>query len=188
MIALAEAFQDLLAALDRLEIPFFAGGSVASSTHGLPRQTNDIDIVADVRSGRVDELCEALQPAFYCDVQTVRRAIESGRSFNVIHMRGAIKFDIFPVGQDAFAQSEMSRRRYTTTGITGLESIEFPVASAEDTILSKLVWFRRGGEISERQWHDILGVVRVQGSRLDRAYLDEWGAKLGVADLLHKAF
>ena len=188
MIVLAEAFQELLAALDRLEIRFFAGGSVASTTYGMPRQTNDVDLVADVHPERVNEFCEALQPAFYCDAQTVRQAIELGRSFNLIHMRGAFKFDIFPAGDDAFAKSQMARRRYMTTRIPGLEDIEFPVASPEDTILSKLVWFRKGGEISDRQWHDILGVVQVQAGQLDRAYLDEWAAKLGVADLLHKAF
>jgi hypothetical protein len=187
VIALAAAFQDLLAVLDRLEIPFFAGGSVASGTHGLPRQTNDIDLVADLNADRIAEFCEALDPAFYADAETIQRAIETGRSFNTIHIGGAYKFDIFPVGQDPFARSQLARRRYTTTTITGLEHIEFPVASAEDTILAKLVWFRKGGEVSDRQWHDMLGVIQVQAGRLDSAYLREWAASLGVADLLVKA-
>lgn len=181
------AFQDLLAVLDRLEIPFFAGGSVASGTHGLPRQTNDIDLVADIEANRISEFCEALDPSFYADAETIQRAIEVRRSFNIIHIEGAYKFDIFPVGQDNFARSQLARRRYTTTAITGLERIEFPVASAEDTILAKLVWFRKGRKISDRQWHDILGVIHVQAGRLDSAYLQEWAANLGVADLLVKA-
>jgi hypothetical protein len=187
VIALAAALQDLVAVLDRLEIPFFAGGSVASGMYGLPRQTNDIDLVADLRVDQVAELCEGLGPAFYADAEAIAGAIGMGRSFNLIHIEGAYKFDIFPVGQDRFARSQLARRRYTTTTITGLEHIEFPVASAEDTILAKLVWFRKGGEVSDRQWHDVLGVIRVQGDRLDSAYLLEWAADLGVADLLAKA-
>jgi hypothetical protein len=187
VIALAAALQDLLDVLDRLEIPFFAGGSVASGTHGLARQTNDIDLVADLKADRIAEFCEALDPTFYADGETIRRAIEMGRSFNVIHIEGAYKFDIFPVGQDPFAQSQLARRRYTTTAVTGIENIEFPVASAEDTILAKLVWFRKGGEVSDRQWHDVLGVIQVQAGRLDSAYLRDWAAILGVADLLMKA-
>ena len=187
MIALAAAFEDLLAAFDCLEIPFFIGGSIASGTHGLPRQTNDIDVVADLKGERAPEFCAALSPAFYVDSGSVELALGTGRSFNAIHLKGAYKFDIFPVGDDRFARSELARRRYTKTTITGLENIEFPVASPEDTVLAKLVWFRKGGEVSDRQWHDILGVIRVQGGRLDSAYLQTWAIDLGVADLLGRA-
>jgi imidazolonepropionase-like amidohydrolase len=82
VIAFASAFRDLLAVLDRLEIPFFAGGSVASGTHGLPRQTNDIDLVADLVADQIAELCEALHAAFYADAEAIGRAIATGRSFN----------------------------------------------------------------------------------------------------------
>jgi hypothetical protein len=66
-------------------------------------------------------------------------------------------------------------------------NVEFPVASAEDTILSKLVWFRKGGEVSDQQWHDILGVLRVQAGQLDLVYLREWAEELHVAGLLARA-
>ncbi len=187
MIALAAAFQDLLAAFDRLETPFLVGGSVASSTHGLARQTNDIDIVADLTLDNTADFCVALSPAFYVDREAVENAIRQGRAFNVIHLKGAYKFDVFPVCQDEFARSELSRRRYATTTITGLENIEFPVASPEDTILAKLVWFRKGGEVSDRQWHDVLGVIQVQAGRLDIQYLEQWAARLYVSSLLFKA-
>ena len=187
MNSLATALEDLLPVIDRLGIPFLVGGSIASGTHGLPRQTNDIDILADLPPGRVAEFCAALAPAFYIDIEAVEPAIRTGRPFNAIHLRGAYKFDIFPAGEDRFAQSELTRCRYTTTTITGLENIEFPVASPEDTILAKLAWFRKGGEVSDRQWHDILGVIGVQGDRLDWKYLQDWAAELGVADLLATA-
>jgi len=187
VIVLAEAFQEVLAAIDRTETPFLVGGSVAGGTHGLARQTNGIDIVVDLPVDRVPGFCEAFESGFYADPDMVLRSVHAGRPFNLIHLAGAIKFDFFPVGDNAFGRSELARRRVTASTITGLENIEFPVASPEDTVLAKLVWFRKGGEVSDRQWHDILGVVNVQSHRLDRSYLDRWAGELGVADLLRNA-
>jgi hypothetical protein len=184
---LAQAFQELLAALDRTETRFLVGGSVASGMHGLARLTNDIDIVVDLALDRVAAFCEAFGAKFHADSGMVSRAVNAGLPFNLIHLQGAYKFDFFPVGSDAFGLSELARRRFTTSTITGLENIEFPVASPEDIILAKLVWFRKGGGVSDRQWHDVLGVVKVQAGRLDRAYLESWAGKLGVSDLLSAA-
>jgi hypothetical protein len=181
---LAAAFVDLLGALDRVKVPLLIGGSVASGVHGTPRMTNVIDIVADLLPERVGEFCAALRPAFYVDSETVEQALRTGRPFNIIHLKGTFKFDIFTVGADRFARSELARRQYTTSTITGLEKVEFPVATPEDTILAKLVWFRKGGEVSDRQMHDIRGVIRVQRGRLDWDYLRKWAAELGVSDLL----
>jgi hypothetical protein len=182
--ALAQAFQELLAALDRTETLFFIGGSVASGAHGLARLTNDIDIMVDLARDRVTEFCEALGAAFYADADVVSRAVTVGRSFNLIHLASAYKFDLFPIGNDAFGRSQLARRRFTASAIGGLENIEFPVASPEDTILAKLVWFRKGGGVSDRQWHDVLGVIKIQGDRLNRAYMERWAGELGVSDLL----
>ena len=187
MTTFSGAFEALLATLDRLEIPFLIGGSVASGTHGLPRHTNDIDIVANIALELVDDFCAAVSPDFYVDSAEVQFAIRTARSFTVIHFESSHKFDIFPAGEDRFVQSQLARRRYTTTSVAGLENIEFPVASPEDTILAKLMWFRKGGEVSDRQWHDILGVISVQAQRLDLQYLQSWAGELGVADLLASA-
>ena len=187
MTALGKAFEQILAAFDWLEIPFLVGGSLASSTHGLPRQTNGIDMLADLGPERVEEFCGRRGPEFYVDASEARRAVEAGRAFNVIHRGGAYKFDIFPVNNDPFARSEIQRRRYARASIVGIEHIEFPVASAEDTILSKLVWYCKGGEASDRQWNDILGILKVQAAALDDGYLSRWAAELGVASLLERA-
>ena len=186
MTALAQAFQELLAALDRTETAFFVGGSVASGAHGLARLTNDIDIVVDLPPERVAEFCEAFGSAFYADRDMVSRAVAAGRPFNLIHLASAYKFDFFPAGNDAFSRCQLARRKFTAGSVTGLENIEFPVASPEDTILAKLLWFRKGGGVSDRQWSDILGVIKVQADRLDRAYLKKWADELGVADLLNE--
>ena len=187
MTSLRAAFQEVLAALDRLEIPFFVGGSVASGSYGLPRQTNDIDIVADFRGVDIGEFCGLLGRDFYVDEVTVREAIQAGRPFNAIHLQAALKFDFFPAGEEDFVQSELARRRYTVSVVPGLEEIEFPVSSAEDAVLAKLIWFRTGGEVSERQWHDILGILKVQADQMEREYLNSWADKLSVTELLERA-
>jgi hypothetical protein len=181
------AFEQVLAALDRMEIPYFVGGSVASGSYGLPRQTNDIDIVADFSGADVPAFCESLQNEFYIDATVASAAIQASRPFNAIHLKEAFKFDFFPAAPEGFAQSELGRRRYVVSRVPGLEQIEFPISSPEDTVLAKLVWFRNGRELSDRQWHDILGILTVQAGRLDLAYMRGWAERLKVADLLDRA-
>ena len=187
MKLLSPVFEALLAALDRMEIPFFVGGSVASSLHGIALSTADIDIVADFSTTDVEEFCGLLSAEFYVDSAFVTDAIASGRSFNVIHLKAAVKVDFFPVAREGFTRSELGRRRYLVSGIPGLEHLEIPTASPEDTILAKLSWFRKGGGVSDRQWHDIIGVLKMQAGGLDTAYMREWAAKLHVSDLLDEA-
>ena len=174
----------MLAILHRLEIPYLIGGSIASGSYGLPRQTNDIDIVADFERVDIAAFCALLMDEFYVDAQSVIEAIQEGRPFNAIHLRGAFKFDFFPASSEGFSQSELGRKRYIVSAMPGLEDIRFPISSPEDTILAKLVWFRKGGEVSDRQWHDILGVLGVQFAHLDHPYMTGWAARLNVSDLL----
>ena len=93
--------------------------------------------------------------------------------------------DVFIRKDRPFEQSVMQRRRETEP--EGMPGEKFDVVSAEDIILLKLEWFRLGGEISDRQWSDVLGVLRQQGDRLDAAYMDFWATQLSVADLLQQA-
>jgi hypothetical protein len=187
LTALAPALERLLSILDQMGLEYLIGGSIASGSYGLPRQTNDIDIVADFRNIDLGAFCTSLQGEFYMDYDSVLSSVASGRPFNLIHLKGAFKFDFFPAAADGFSQSELGRKQYLVSAMPGLENIRLPICSAEDTILSKLVWFREGGEISERQWHDVLGIIGVQTARLDHPYLAEWAARLGVADLLAAA-
>jgi hypothetical protein len=181
-----EGLLRLLEVFDRLEIPYMIGGSSASSVHGLVRTTADVDIVANV-GDNVQPLVTELRGEFYIDEQQVRAAVEYGRSFNVIHYRSSYKFDIFPLTGDRYQQVQFSRRRYErSSAITG-EPLELAVSSPEDVILSKLRWYRLGGEVSEQQWNDVLGVIAAQRERLDLPYLGEWAQYLGLADLLEQA-
>ena len=176
----------VVATLDRLGVAYQVGGSVASSIHGMARSTMDIDLVADLAPDHVDRLVAALEPEYYVDAQMIREAPRDRSSFHLIHQGTMLKVDVF-VPRDRPYDREALRRRTVDRLEEGSASGEFCVATAEDVVLAKLDWFDRGGRASERQWGDILGVLRVQGESLDFDYLTKWAAELGVEDLLRRA-
>jgi hypothetical protein len=171
---------------DALTIEYMIGGSLASSVHGLYRYTNDVDIVADVREAHIAPLVAALEAQFYIDADMIRDAIQYESSFNVIYLEGMIKADIFIRQKSAWVDMEWSRRRIEKLGLGDAPSAY--VASPEDMILQKLRWFRLGGSVSDRQWGDITGMLKVQQPTLDYAYLKQWAAYLTLTDLLALAY
>jgi hypothetical protein len=176
---------DFTVILERLGIPYLVGGSFASSVYGEPRSTNDIDIVADVRSEALEGLLEELTPEFYVSRTAARQAVRHGSSFNAIHIAAAVKVDVFVAGKDPFEAERLEHRRPVPLSTDPPVSVYMD--TAEHSILRKLEWFRRGGEVSDRQWRDVIAMLRIQGSRLDRARLEGWADRLGVADLLERA-
>lgn len=186
MSTLAEAFAHLLAIPDRMEIAYEVGGSVASSAHGIPRTTLDVDIVVDLKPDQIDSFAAELSHEFYADPALIREAFAMGRAANVIHLNSVWKFDLFPLRNDDYSRTEFGRRRFRAIRPDGREAIECSVASLEDTILRKLEWYRAGGETSERQWNDLLGVIAAAGGQLDLGYARRWAWYLKVDDLLEK--
>ena len=172
-------------ALDALGVPYLIGGSLASAVHGVLRATMDTDLVADLRLEHAEPLARALGGAFYVGVESIREAVLHESSFNVIHLETMFKVDVFIVKKRPFHRSQM-KRRIAQVIATDPERTAY-VATAEDTILAKLEWYRMGGGVSERQWRDVLGVMKVQADRLDLAYLRQWAAQLNVSDLLERA-
>jgi hypothetical protein len=170
---------------ERLGVPYAVVGSLASSLHGIPRATQDVDIVASLTLAHAAAFADALRNDFYLDDDAIREAIERRRSFNVVHLRSYFKADVFIPNDDESARLEMERRQRFV--IEESPRREIVVASAEDTIAQKLRWYALGDRVSERQWRDALSVIKVAGQTLDLAYLRRVSAMLGVEELLDEA-
>jgi hypothetical protein len=172
-------------ALEALGVLYAIGGSFASALHGVMRATMDADIVADMRQEHIAPFVQALGEAFYADAEMMREAIGQHKSFNLIHLDTMFKVDVFVARPRDFDRAQLARRQLHLLA-------EDPerrayVASAEDTVLAKLEWYWLGGQASDRQWRDVLGVLKVQGQRLDLAYMRHMATGLGVQDLLQRA-
>jgi hypothetical protein len=180
-----DVLQRVISKLEELRIPYMVSGSAASSFHAFVRTTQDGDLVVALGPDQVEPFAAAFAPEFYLDRASIRRAIQMGGAFNLIHLESSLKIDFFPLRKRRFSQQEFSRRQPRLLLKESL--VPAYVATAEDTILSKLEWFRTGGEVSENQWKDVVGILKVQADTLNLAYLKQWARELHVEDLLEKA-
>lgn len=180
-----EIMLKVIEALEELDSPYLVGGSYASSAHGIARATMDIDILAAIPAKQAGALAAKLGPGFYADEGAIRNAIMAKRSFNVIHLDTMFKVDVFVSKRDPFDLKQLERRTLEVV-LRDPERSAY-LASPEDIILSKLRWYRKTNEKSERQWSDVLGVMSVQAGKLDLEYLKQWANELSVSDLLERA-
>lgn len=164
-------------------VAYFLGGSLASSYQGEPRATNDIDFVIDLREADVDPLVAALGAAFDVDTDALRNAARERRSWNIVYLPTVTKIDLFIKGREPFDSSEFARRHRVEIAEGRLLFMKSP----EDTILRKLLWYRDGGGVSDRQWRDIVGVLRHSAPTLDKGYLGQWAQTLGLTEMLARA-
>jgi hypothetical protein len=170
--------------LDALGITYCIGGSLASSFYGIPRATNDVDIVVALRHDQIKALVAALEADVMIDADAAE-AVAAQRSFNLIAFNSLDKVDLFVAPDQPWSRQQLLRRRMVSLSDEEASTIAF--ASPEDVVLSKLVWYRLGGEVSDRQWQDLLSVLMTQAATIDRAYLRTWANDLGVGHLLDRA-
>ena len=183
----AQAFDAVAQVFEKLGVQYCIVGSVAAYSHGHGRATNDVDvIVAQLKTAHVSLVSQALGGAYYISEEAMSEAITRGGNFNLIHHGTGFKIDVFVCDGPTYERQVLARRE--RMGLFEDEEPQFYVESVEDVVLSKLRWFRLGGQASERQWSDVLGVLKVNVFTLDFAYLDHWAVQLKIADLLEKAF
>lgn len=165
---------DVVRKLDAVAIVHMIAGSFASSQHGVPRTTNDIDIVIDPSLDQLERFVALLPPdAYYADLDVARDALRRRSMFNVIHLASGWKVDFIVCKPRPFSRGELARREHAL-----IAGVEVFVATPEDTILAKLEWAKLGE--SERQLRDVRGILDAQADRLDVAYVERWVDELDV--------
>lgn len=186
---LAEAIQPVVTLFDRLGVVYHIGGSLASSLHGMPRATLDIDLVTQLEPAHIPVLVAELSPLFYCSETEMQDALTHDTmfpSFNLIHLTMGVKIDVFVPPPSPYLHSRLSRSvAIALDEQTPAATVR--VAAVEDMILTKLLWYEAGNRTSDRQWGDIVGMLAIQHATVDWDYLTAWAASLGVTGLLRLA-
>ncbi len=169
-----DIFRRVVDALDRAGIPYMLTGSFASSYHGAPRATQDIDLVIAPTPDQLRALARLLpETEYYLDLAAALDALQRRSQFNMVDFATGWKVDLIIQKSRPFSHAEFSRR--TPVDFQGLRLF---IASAEDVIISKLEWAKLGE--SQRQIEDVAGILEIRGGELDRAYIETWVHNLGL--------
>jgi hypothetical protein len=170
---------------ESLSIPYYITGGVCAIAYGDPRTTRDLDLVVECKPSEIMPMVAQFESeGFYCPPGAVED-IQSGkgRVLSITHMQLVLNADVVLNANTDFDRFKMERRRLEAIGLD--ESEQFWLASPEDVILAKLLWGRQSQ--SEKQWRDVLGVLKVQGDSLDFDYLTQWAARLDLVGVVQQA-
>lgn len=178
MTELQGLLERLVRILDGAGVPFMIAGSFASAAHGLPRTTQDVDVVIDPPTpAALEALLRAMSPDdYYVDADAARDAMRRRSMFNVVDQASGWKVDFIIRKDRPFSRDEFERRMNVS-----MVGVRVFVASAEDTVVAKLEWSKQSGG-SDRQRRDVAGIVATVGDDLDRAYIERWVHDLDLAD------
>jgi hypothetical protein len=174
----ADVLRYAVQTLERLGISYAVVGAFASGAWGESRFTQDIDIVIDLQPGQVRPICEAFPaPDFYISEAAAREAVAQHSQFNVIHPSSGNKIDFMIAGTSQWSAAQLERRKRVPL---------FPdcsgyLAAPEDVILGKLLYYAEGG--SEKHLRDIAGILKISGEAVDREYIAQHAADLGVVNI-----
>lgn len=181
---LVDALKPVVDAFCALGIRHFVGGSVASSFHGATRTTMDVDVVCELTEDKISAFLDSFDHDFYKSESAVRDAVRNKTCFNLIHMPTSFKVDVFVSRGRPFDIESMQRASLQRLGES--RTVDVPIASAEDSIISKLDWYRLTNETSARQWDDVSRLIKLLGDSADLDYLKRAAESVGVVDLLNK--
>ncbi len=179
---IVKTLQPVIEAFQQLGIDYYIGGSVASSTYGMPRATMDVDVVSDLWSEHVEHFVQLVEPTHYVSASLIREALQHHTPFNLIHLETMLKVDVFVLRPRSYDQQAFRRRRLDTLDEEG--AVSFYLGAPEDILLHKLECYHSGNRTSEQQWKDIIGILEIQQNALDYSYLQEWAVHLELQDLL----
>ncbi len=179
------ALLDVVGILADLHIPYAVGGSVASSIFGEPRASADADLIAEISQAQLSGLLARLEGAYYVSEDAARDATRRHSSFNIIHLDTMYKVDIFVAGPSQMDREQLRRR--VRVALTAAPDTDAFVTAAENLVVRKLDWFRQSGELSDRQWRDVLGILKIQAGALDMSYLRQNAQEAGLQALLDRA-
>lgn len=180
------AMRPVINLLEELNIPYYIGGSIASSSLGISRATMDVDVITGLNIMHVERIVQLLDEEYYVDSEMIKDAIEHKSTFNIIHHSTSYKIDFFISKTTEYQQSifeRITKRKLVDKD----DAIEVFICAPEDVILTKLIWYLERGGASEKQWNDILGVLKIQKNTVDINYLLYWAEKLSVKSELDKA-
>jgi len=179
-----ELVRQVAGILEALDIPYALGGSMASSLIGEPRSTVDVDVAVRLERGAGVAFLDRANAEFYVPLDAARAAIASHSSFNLVDTAHGLKVDVFVLGDGLLDRMQIERR--VRVSIPDLPDPIW-VTSPEDQVLRKLDWFRRGGLKSERQWRDVVTILRVRGDAIDQDYLGDVARQVELSALLEEA-
>ena len=181
---LIAALAPVVAAFRQLNVRHYVGGSVASSFHGAARSTMDVDLVCEFAADQIDAFVACFDTDYYVSESAIREAVRRKSCFNLIHLPTSFKVDVFVSRRRPFDIESM--RRATPECLGRDRTVDVPIATAEDAIISKLEWYRKTNETSDRQWDDVSRLITLLGTTADLAYLRSAAESVGVSDLLDR--
>lgn len=176
--------------LEDLHVPYYLGGSIARSLHGMQQLAQDIDLVVDLGDQVLPSLFAVLRQHYLFNEDEARKAVRTRTSFPLIHLDSLMKVDVVLPKPEAF---ETFTRQLIRCSPLDERYPPIPLASATEMLLFKVQRYQRGeqartdGMQDDAEWNDILGMLKVQGPDLDLPLLEEWAASLGITDTWQRA-
>lgn len=166
--------EQVIAALESLEIPYMLVGGLIASFWGRSRMTHDADFVVKLSRNKAMALVQSLGTDFFVEPQELERALRDKTFFVILHRQSGFSLHLLFRKDDPFHRSEFARR---TRDVLFTRRAE--LNSPEDAILSKLLWHRQTRQ--ERDYRDALEIYEIQESDLDLKYLQRWAKRLRLA-------
>lgn len=185
-MSLLDTLHSVCRELDRLQVPYAVGGSLASSIWGQERATQDADVAAILSITQIETLEKVFEWPLIFQADGLKEDLESGSLFpcgQILNGETLDRVDLFAVQDLAYAHQQLERSKRVEV----LPGVFIPFCSPEDTVIAKLRWYELGNRVSDKQWNDIVQVLEVQRGELDEEYLDRWASHFGISDLLQEA-